>query len=57
MAESRKRLFESDRRMEVKMRIAASKIGATTKAPPMVFRPGDFRPNVIGRLIERVRQL
>ena len=57
MAESRKRLFESDRRMEVKMRIAASKIGATTKAPPMVFRLGDFRPNVIGRLIERVRQL
>jgi hypothetical protein len=57
MAESRKRLFESDRRMEVKMRIAASKIGATTKEPPLVFRAGDFRPNVIGRLIKRVRRL
>lgn len=57
MEGSRKRLFENDRRMEVKMRIAASKIGATTKAPPMVFRAGDFKPNVIGRLIERVRRL
>jgi len=57
MEASRKRLFENDRRMELKMRIAATKMGATTKAPTMVFRAGPLRPEILGRLIERVRRL
>lgn len=52
-----KRLFEVDRRMEVKMRIAATKMGATTKAPPVIFKAFELKPDVIGRLIERVRLL
>lgn len=57
MSDSGKRLFENDRRMELKMRIAATKIGATTKEPQVVFKAGALRPEMIGRLINRVRQL
>ncbi len=57
MGVDKKRLFESDRRMELKMRIAATKMGVTTKAPPLVFKAGQIKPEVIGRLIERVRRL
>ena len=54
---SSKRVFENDRRMEMKMRIAATKMGTTTKEPPMVFKLGSLKPDLLGRLIDRVRQL
>jgi len=57
MEASRRRLFEYDRRMELKMRIAATKIGDAAQDPQMVFKAGAIKPEAIGRLIKRVRQL
>ncbi|MGD8814404.1 MAG: hypothetical protein PVI78_08005 [Anaerolineales bacterium] len=57
MEASQKRLFEHDRRMELKMRIAATRMGVTTKAPSEVIRMKVVKPELIGRLIERVRKL
>ena len=57
MAVSQKRLFEHDRRMELKMRLAATKIGSTTKSPNKGIESEVVQPEVIGRLIERVRKL
>jgi hypothetical protein len=57
MEATSKRLFENDRRMELKMRIAATKMGATTKQIPPVIKMGDLKPDIIGRLIKRVREL
>lgn len=57
MEASRKRLFEHDRRMELKMRIAATKMGDATDQPQVIFQSGAIKPEAIGRLIKRVRQL
>ena len=57
MKANQKRLFEHDRRMELKMRIAATKMGVTTKAPSGAIQIKTFKPDLIGRLIERVRKL
>ncbi len=57
MAVSQKRLFEHDRRMELKMRLAATKIGTTAKSPNKGIESEVVQPEVIGRLIERVRKL
>jgi hypothetical protein len=57
MEASRRRLFEHDRRMELKMRIAATKMGEITQEEQVVFKAGAIKPDAIGRLIKRVRQL
>ena len=57
MEASRRRLFEHDRRMELKMRIAATKMGEITQEEQVVFKVGAIKPEAIGRLIKRVRQL
>jgi hypothetical protein len=57
MEVSQKRLFEHDRRMELKMRLAATKIGTLTKSPHKGIQTEAVQPEVIGRLIERVRKL
>ena len=57
MKANQKRLFEHDRRMELKMRIASTKMGVTTKTPSGAIQIKAFKPELIGRLIERVRRL
>jgi hypothetical protein len=57
MEASRRRLFEHDRRMELKMRIAATKMGEESDQPQVIFKSGAIKPEAIGRLIKRVRQL
>jgi hypothetical protein len=57
MEASSRRLFEHDRRMELKMRIAATKMGERSDEPQVVFKAGALKPEAIGRLIKRVRQL
>jgi hypothetical protein len=43
--------------MELKMRIAATKMGEITQEEQVVFKAGAIKPDAIGRLIKRVRQL
>lgn len=57
MAESKgRRLFELDRKMELKLRLAARR--AEEGAPRESGRPGELPPReVVDRLIDRVRRL
>jgi hypothetical protein len=57
MEASQKRLFEHDRRMELKMRLAATRIGTIAKSPHKGIQSEAVQPELIGRLIERVRKL
>jgi hypothetical protein len=59
MPKDNRRLFESDRKMEVRLRLAAKK--AAVQAQPRTVVAIEMEPmperQVLDRLIERVRQL
>jgi hypothetical protein len=58
MKKRERKLFEADRRMELRMRIAAKRVGTRLKIDMPILGP--FKPpkeEVVDRLIERVRSL
>jgi hypothetical protein len=58
MSESRRRVFEVDRRMELRLRLAAKKAESNKKeAFVPLYASGIPEREVVHRIIERVRRL
>jgi hypothetical protein len=58
MSKSRKRVFEVDRRMELRLRLAAKNAGLNEReAFVPLYASGVHERDVINRIIERVRKL
>jgi hypothetical protein len=58
MSKGRKRVFEVDRRMELRLRLAAKNAGLKEKeALVPLYASGVHEREVISRIIERVRKL
>ena len=58
MSKSRKRVFEVDRRMELRLRLAAKKAESNKKeAFVPLYTSGISEREVVHRIIERVRRL
>lgn len=57
MAKSGQRVFEADRRMELRMRLAAKKSGMQKPAVAPVYTSEITNREVVERIIERVRRL
>jgi hypothetical protein len=58
MAKDNQRMFEQDRKMELRLRLAAKKAGVKESRAPAVQLIGEKpEPEVVVRLINRVRRL
>jgi hypothetical protein len=58
MAKDNQRMFEQDRKMELRLRLAAKKAGAKESRAPAPQLIGELpEPEVVVRLINRVRRL
>jgi hypothetical protein len=58
MSKSRKRVFEVDRRMELRLRLAAKKAQSNSKEVLVpLYATGMPEPEVINRIIERIQRL
>lgn len=58
MRENKQRIFEIDRRMELRLRLAAKRLGDRERFGPVAeYIAGQPEREVVDRLIERVRRL
>jgi hypothetical protein len=57
MNAKQKRIFETDRRMELKMRLSAKRAEAGDLPGTGPLSPDNPAPELLSRLIERVRKL
>jgi hypothetical protein len=58
MAKDNQRMFEQDRKMELRLRLAAKKAATREPLAPMVQLVSEMpEPEVVVRLINRVRRL
>lgn len=54
----KQRVFEEDKKIELKLRLAAKRAALTGKAESKIWvYEGPPEPEIVGRLIERVRSL
>ena len=57
MAKKNKNLFESDRRMELRMRLAMKEVDKKPNGRPKQVETGPLEREMLDRVIDRVRSL
>ena len=57
MAKKSKNLFEADRRMELRMRLAMKNVDKKSNGRPKQVETGPLEKEILDRVIDRVRSL